>query len=166
MPDTSKLPAKAKASSPVLPTLEELRRQVDHLFEDFTGGDWLPRLGESPLFRSAGLGGRLAVDLVEKDTAFELQAELPGMTAKDVDVSLRNGMVVIKGEKREQKDEKAEGYRIQERRYGAFERSFAVPEGVDTSAIEATFADGVLKVNLPKTADAQKPAQTIAIKTK
>jgi HSP20 family protein len=102
--------------------------------------------------------------MVEKDTAFELTAELPGVVAKDVDVFLKNGSIVIKGEKSAESETKENGQYLKERQYGSFERQFALPAGVDGSAIEATFRDGILKVTLPKTLEAQKPARKIDVK--
>ena len=77
---------------------------------------------------------------------------------------LRNGNIVIKGEKHDEKEEKAADYYLQERRFGAFERSFAKPETVAASKVDATFKNGVLKVTLPKTAAAQKPSKKVEIK--
>jgi HSP20 family protein len=69
-----------------------------------------------------------------------------------------------KGEKQEEKEEKKKEYHLHKRRYGSFERSFGIPEGVDTDRIEATFKKGVLTVNLPKTAEAQKAEKTITVR--
>ena len=73
-------------------------------------------------------------------------------------------MLTIKGEKKEEKEEKQKDYYLSERRYGSFQRSFALPEGVDTDKIEANFAKGVLTVKLPKTAEAQKAEKKITVK--
>lgn len=164
--DKATIPSKA-ASSP-WDVLDDLRREVDRLFNDFGRRDWLRSFRASdmePTFHRYFTWNVPAVDIAEKDTAFEITAELPGLASKDVDVSLKNGNVIIRGEKQEQKEEKAKDYYLKERQYGTFERSFAVPEGVDKSAIEATFNNGILKVSLPKTLDAQKPARKIDVKT-
>jgi HSP20 family protein len=105
-----------------------------------------------------------AVDIVEKDNAYEVTAELPGMDEKNIEVKLDNGGLTIKGEKQEEKEEKRKGYHLQERRFGSFERYFAVPEGVDTDKIEASFKKGLLTVTLPKKPEAQKPAKKIDVK--
>ena len=105
-----------------------------------------------------------AVDIVEKDKLYEITAELPGLDAKSVEVTLRNGNIVLKGEKHEEKEEKSKGYYVKERQYGSFERSFALPDGVDASKVEATFKNGILSVTLPKTAEAQKPEKKVEIK--
>ena len=96
-----------------------------------------------------------AVDVSEKDKEFEIMAELPGLDEKDVEVKLANGNLTIKGEKKEEKEEREKDYYLSERRYGSFVRSFPLPEGVNADKIEASFAKGVLTVKLPKTAEAQ-----------
>jgi HSP20 family protein len=77
-----------------------------------------------------------------------------------------HGFATIKGEKKEEKEEKAKNYYVSERRYGAFQRSFQLPSGVDAEKIEANFQKGVLTVTLPKTLDAQKKEKKIAGKAK
>jgi HSP20 family protein len=106
-----------------------------------------------------------AVDVVESEKAYEVTAELPGMDEKNIEVKLSNGNLTIRGEKQEEKEEKKKDYYLQERHFGSFERSFQVPEGVDANKIEAIFTKGVLKVTLPKKAEAQKPEKKIEIKT-
>lgn len=164
----TKLPVRtgqeAPVPAPAWPFVDDLRREIDRLFEDFSGRSWPRPFRGAAHAMETGFRAALAADLVEKDTAFELTAEVPGITAKDIDVSMKDGNIVIKGEKHAEKEEKSKGYHLQERQYGSFERSFPVPKGVDTSAIEARFADGVLTVTLPKTMEAQKPAKKIEVK--
>ncbi len=169
----TKLPVKTETKGQVAAPqawrpFESLRREVDRLFEDFDRGSWL-----SPFRRSvfdvepfkAAWGAVPAVDIVEKDNAYEVTAELPGLDEKNIEVKLVNGGLTIKGEKQEEKEEKEKGYYLHERHFGSFERSFGVPEGVDTDKIEASFKKGVLKVTLPKKAEAQKPTKKIEVKT-
>jgi HSP20 family protein len=104
------------------------------------------------------------VDVAETDTAYEITAELPGMDEKNIEVNVANGGITIKGEKKEETEEKKKDYYVSERRYGSFERYFTLPEAADADKIAATFKNGVLKVTLPKTAEAQKPAKKIEIK--
>lgn len=149
---------------------ENLRREVDRLFEDFDRDLWLSPFRRSvfdiqPFWgRELKLTAAPAVDIVEKDNAYEVTAELPGMDEKNIEVKLDNDGLTIKGEKQEDKEEKRTGYHLQERRFGSFERYFAVPEGVDTDRIEASFKKGVLTVTLPKKPEAQKPAKKIDVK--
>jgi HSP20 family protein len=86
------------------------------------------------------------------------------MNEKYVEVNVGSGGITIKGEKKEETEEKKKDYYVSERRYGSFERYFTLPEGVDANKIEATFKNGVLKLTLPKTAEAQKPAKKIEVK--
>jgi HSP20 family protein len=149
---------------------ESLRREVYRLFEDFD------RDLRRPLRRSAfdvdpfwrrqlKWGGAPAVDVVETDNAFELTADLPGIDEKDIEVKLAQGGLTIRGEKQEEKEEKKKDYYVHERHFGSFERHFALPEGVDTDKIEASFKNGVLTVKLPKKAEAIQPEKKIEIKT-
>lgn len=92
-----------------------------------------------------------AVDVVEKDDELVLTAEMPGLKKEDVQLEVADGVLTLKGEKRVEKEEKEENYRLWERSYGAFERTFALPRSIATDRIGAEFESGVLKVHLPKT---------------
>jgi HSP20 family protein len=105
-----------------------------------------------------------AVDIADTEKAYEISAELPGLDEKNVELKFSDGMLTIKGEKKEEKEEKKKDYDLSERRYGSFQRSFTVPDGVDADKIDATFKDGVLTVTLPKTPEAQRKEKQIAIK--
>ena len=86
------------------------------------------------------------------------------MDEKNVEVKFADGVLTIKGEKREEKEEKKKDYYLSERNYGSFQRAFQVPDGVDADKIEATFKNGVLIVTMPKSAEAQKSAKKITVK--
>jgi HSP20 family protein len=150
--------------------LETLRHEVDRLFQDFGRDSWRSPFRRSafnvePFWRGAlSFAATPAVDVVENDNAFEITADLPGMDEKNVEVQVVNGNLTIKGEKKEEKEEKKKDYYLQERRFGSFERSFSIPEGVDADKIEANFKKGVLTVTLPKKPEAQKPAKKIDVK--
>ena len=150
---------------------EALRREIDRLFEDFEHDGWRAPFRRAvfdaePFWRrELTWGANPAVDIVEKDRAYEITADLPGFDSKDVQVTLANGGLTIKGEKSEEKEEKKKGYYLQERHAGSFERHFRVPEGVDADKIEANFAKGVLTLTLPKKPEAQKPAKKVEIKS-
>tara|TARA_R110002124_G_scaffold114535_54_gene269781 strand:+ start:4932 stop:5468 length:537 start_codon:yes stop_codon:yes gene_type:complete len=104
-----------------------------------------------------------AVDVVEKTDAYEITAEMPGMDEKDIEVSLVDGGISIHGEKRQDTtDDSADRY-VRERRFGSFERNFALPDGVNADKIEANYANGVLRVKLPKDPNAQSPKRRIAV---
>lgn len=175
---STKLPIKAEASpsthlskSRLASPLLGLRDEIDRFFQDADRGFWgLPRtrplLDIESLFPHRAVADLLpAVDVAENDKQYEISAELPGMDEKDVEIKLSNGMLTIKGEKNEKKEESDKGYYLSERRYGSFQRSFQVPDGVDTDKIEASVKKGVLTVTLPKTPEAQKAEKKIAIKS-
>ncbi len=142
----------------------ELRRQMDRLFDSFAGGFHLPSLG-APFGAPALRGGAVAVrfDVSETDDAIEVTAELPGLDEKDVEVVLENGVLTVKGEKKAESEKKEKDYYVAERSYGAFRRSFRLPETVDEDKIQAAFDKGVLKLVLPKLAEAQRKAKKIPI---
>ncbi len=148
---------------------EGLRREVDRLFEDFTMNPLRlpfrrPAFDIEPFWQAESWIAAPAVDLVEKEKAFELTAELPGLDEKNVEVKVANGVLTIKGEKQEDKEEKNKDFHMRERRFGSFERALRIPETVDADKIEASFKKGVLSVTLPKTVEAQKPVKTIEVK--
>jgi HSP20 family protein len=150
--------------------MEGLRRDFNRLFEDF-GDLWRSPMRQALLApdslwsRDLTWAATPAVDVADKDKAYEITAELPGLDEKNVEVKVANGMLTIKGEKKEEKEEKKKDYYLSERRYGSFERRFQIPEGVESDKIEATFKKGVLTVTLPKSAAAQAAEKKIAIKS-
>jgi HSP20 family protein len=105
-----------------------------------------------------------AIGLVERDHAFEMTAELPGLEDKNIEVNVANGVLTVKGQKEDERVEKKEDFHLRERRFGSFARSVRVPDTVDEDKIEASFKNGVLKVTLPKKPEAQKPVKKIEVK--
>lgn len=95
------------------------------------------------------------VDVSETDDHVIVRAEVPGMDKKDINITMSEGILTIQGEKKHEKEEEKENYRVVERRYGSFSRSLRVPRGVDADKIEASYKDGVLKVAIPKS-DSEK----------
>jgi HSP20 family protein len=123
--------------------ITDLRQELDRLFDrvfesrsdEFPAtGDWAPRL-----------------DLSETMEALVLKMEVPGMDAKDVQVSLQESLLTVKGERKQEKEETGEHYHQVERSHGAFTRSVRLPIGVDGSKVNATFKNGLLVVTMPKT---------------
>ena len=149
--------------------LTGFRREIERLFDDFGWGPARWPTGRSffdiePFWRGELAFGKVpAVDIAEKESEYEIMAELPGLDEKNVEVKFADGMLTIKGEKQEEKEEKKKDYYVSERRFGSFQRSFQVPEGVDPDKITASVKNGVLTVILPKSAEAQKREKTIAI---
>ena len=105
-----------------------------------------------------------AVDITEDDAGYKMTAELPGMNEKEIEVALSEGMLTLKGEKRQEKEQKDKNFYLSERSYGSFQRSFALPDGVDRDNIAADFAKGVLTITLPKTAKAKEAEKKIEVR--
>jgi HSP20 family protein len=99
-----------------------------------------------------------AVDVYEDEHKVTLKIEVPGIDEKDIDVHVENNTLTVQGERKIEKEEKEENYRRVERQYGAFTRTFTVPQTVDTENVSANYDKGVLKISLPKKAEA-KPKQ-------
>jgi HSP20 family protein len=102
-------------------------------------GDWAPR-----------------VDIAETDNAFEIKAELPEVNKEDVKVTVYNGVLTIRGERKQEKEEQGKKFHRIERNYGSFTRNFTLPDNVDETDIRAAFKDGILNLQIPKT-EAAKP---------
>ncbi len=103
-----------------------------------------------------------AVDIKESDEALTLSAELPGLAKADVQLSIENNVLTLSGERKFEKDVKKESYHRVERAYGAFSRSFTLPNNVKTEAVEANFDNGILNVMIPKVEEAK--ARSIKIR--
>jgi HSP20 family protein len=135
-----------------------LQQEVDKLFNDFTSD--LPVIG-----RWNGNGSlAVKVDVAETEKTLEVTAELPGVSEKDIDVSLAGDVLTIKAEKKSDKEEKTKDYHLVERSYGTFERSMRLPFKADPAKIEAKFDKGVLKLVVQKPAEAQTKTQKIEVK--
>jgi HSP20 family protein len=144
-----------------------LRNEIDRLFDDFGAGFWRfsfpermrtlwPSTVEWPVCP--------AIDLKESEGEFRITAELPGMELGDVEVKVTDNSITIRGEKSEAHKEEKEDYLLSERRYGEFQRSLPLPTGVDHDKIAASFANGVLTVTLPKTAEAKEKERKVEVK--
>jgi HSP20 family protein len=143
--------------------------KIDQLFDEFRSGSWRSPLAlrfpnVEPFWRGEIWGKAPAVDVAETEKGYEITAELPGMNESNIDVKVADGVLTLKGEKKEEKEEKNKDYYVSERRYGSFQRSFTVPSGVDVEKIDAQFKNGILTVNMPKSAQVQKNEKKIEIK--
>ena len=135
-----------------------LRRDMDAVFENFFRG-----------FSMEHFEGRLGtftpkVDVLESDKEITVSAELPGMDEKEIEVSLTREALTIRGEKKVEKEDKGRDYYRMERSYGSFSRTVPLPEEIDQDKVAAEFKKGVLKVTLPKTAQAVKESKKITVK--
>lgn len=144
-----------------------LRDQIDRLMEEFDRGLFPSRWMEMTPFSklTSDIRGLVpAVDMIDEEKAYRVTVELPGLTEKDIEVTKDGDLLTIKGEKKEEHEEKEKGYFLSERHYGLVERSLRLPEGIDDAKIDAKFANGVLTVILPKTPEAVSKPKKIAIK--
>ena len=135
------------------------RSPFDNLFDAFFGEDSrLPVLAGNASFTPR-------IDVKEDDVSYEISAELPGLEEKDIEISVADGSLVLRGEKSDATEEKEGKYFRQERTYGRFERAFHLPDGVEAEQIEAKFKNGVLAIILPKKEEAKKVVRQVEVKT-
>jgi HSP20 family protein len=121
-------------------------------------------LDEFPFGRTFAEKWSPLVDISETKDNFVVKAELPGLEAKDVNVSISGDMLTVKGEKKTEEEEKDEHYHRIERYSGSFQRAFQLPSGVKADKVKATFDKGILKVTLPKVEEAKKKKIEVEIK--
>ena len=168
---TKDVPAKTEEIAPKAPRrFEGIRREIGSLYEDFFGGRSPSRRSLLSIARSrrakVALGAIPVVDVTETDKAYQITSELPvGMGEKNVEVKFAEGVLTIKGEKQEEREEKKKGYSMRESSFGSFERTFQVPGDVDTDKIKASFKKSMLAVTLPKSAEARRAEKRITVKT-
>jgi len=136
--------------------LLSLHREVNRLFDDVFRGLATPAFGS---FQS-GLSWP-HVELRETENEIGVTAELPGLDEKDIEITIEEGALTLSGEKRSEHDDKDRHY--SERSYGRFERRIGLPQGIDRDKVSATFKNGVLTVNLPKTEAANENIRRIPI---
>jgi HSP20 family protein len=137
--------------------LSHLRNQINRVFDDFWGESWLAPRQEM----AAGFWPQ--IDVTETDKEIKVSAEIPGVEPKDIDVSVEDGMLTIKGEKKYEREEKEKGQYRMERSYGSFERAIELPAEVDESKAKAEFKKGVLRLTLPKPPGAPSRRKKIAV---
>ena len=130
----------------------DMDRFFNHLNTDFFDFRTIPEQNHFP-----------KVDVTETKNEFSISAELPGMDDKDIDVTLGDGTLTLKGEKKVEKEDKQGEFYSRERSYGSFQRTFKVPETIDQNKINASFNKGILTVKLPKTLESRKEVKKIPI---
>ena len=161
--EQSSLPAMFGGRDPFL----RLREDVDRVFDGFFRG-WPAMRGFDPGTPAGLAGGDLTpvIDVSETDKSYEISVELPGLDEKDVEVSLRDDVLTISGEKRSEREEKKKGYYLSERSYGSFQRAFRLPDDVRADKIEAEMHKGVMSISLPRSVSAKPKQRRIAISAK
>jgi HSP20 family protein len=137
--------------------LSSLQTEINRVFDDFFGS-------ESSFLPASCKGDKLAapiVDIVENDKSFKVEAELPGIHQDDIEVTVNEHYLTIKGEKKESKEDTDENYVRRERHYGSYQRTISLPETANTDKAKATFKKGVLWVEVPKKEEAIKPTKKL-----
>ncbi|MBW6484887.1 MAG: Hsp20/alpha crystallin family protein [Syntrophobacterales bacterium] len=152
----SESPLQAETEHP----FHALQREMGRVFDDFSRSFDLTPFGSER--------GRdvfyPSVDVTEGDKEVTVKAELPGMEEKDIDVSLTDNSLTIRGEKREEREDKGKDYWHKETSYGSFSRVIPLPEGIDTEKVDARFKNGVLTVTMPKLETTITKSRKISIK--
>ncbi|MBP8625474.1 MAG: Hsp20/alpha crystallin family protein [Syntrophorhabdaceae bacterium] len=138
-----------------LKEMERIRKEMDNIWDTFfdrTPGkgygvsEWLPSL-----------------DVSETKNNYIVNAEIPGIDPKEVEISLNDNILTIKGEKKQEKEEENENYHVIERSYGGFTRSLRLPGQIQGDKVKATYKNGILKITLPKTEEAKKKEIKVAV---
>jgi HSP20 family protein len=119
------------------------------MFDKFLDDFHFPKSGQNDFYEPS-------IDVSETDSHVIVRAEVAGMDKNDLNVTMSDGLLTIRGEKKQEKEEEKENYRFVERRYGSFSRTLRIPDNVEADKIEASYIDGVLKVSIPKN-EAEKP---------
>jgi len=132
--------------------LTALQTEVNRLFSRVGGGDVAERQSWTP-----------SIDVVEKDDAIALKAELAGMDPKDISIEVQDNVLTVSGERRFEEEVKEDKYYRIERRYGSFSRSLSLPQTVDETRIEAKYENGVLEITVPKAEIAKPKKISVAI---
>jgi HSP20 family protein len=162
----AKIPAPVATRDP----FRSFRAEMDRLFDRFAAGihlpSWRGMFDVEPASRieSSFSFTAPAVDVTEDNKAYKISAEMPGLDEKNIEISISGDMLTLKGEKRQEKEEKDKNRYLSERAYGSFQRCFALPDSIDRDKIGAELTKGVLMITLPKKAEAQKPEQKIEVK--
>jgi HSP20 family protein len=125
--------------------MARLEREMEDLFGRLPAWPW----GEQER------GWAPAVDMIDRKDEIVLRADLPGLEEKDIEVTVQDNVLTIRGERKEETEEKKEDYYYSERSYGAFARALTLPAGVEADKVKATFKQGVLEVHLPKAKEAK-----------
>lgn len=165
-PWTSKrLPIRREEEHPVYSLQREMNRFFDEFFRG-SGNVW-ERFGEfPPLYGEQQSITEITphIDMSETDKELVVKVDLPGMTDKDVDISINRDLLTITGEKKQEKEQNEKGWYRMERQYGSFSRSIPLPYEIEADKAEALYKNGVLTVKLPKSAVQQRAVKNITVK--
>lgn len=151
------IPWQKKEENPLV----SFRHNIDRLFDDFVEDFGSMKLSPWPFAKGSFLP---SIDVSEDEKSIQVNAELPGMTEKDIEVTLHDNVLTLKGEKKHEEEKKDQNYHCIERRYGSFHRSFPLPQEVEIEKIDASFKNGILSIAIPKKEGEKEKGKKIEIK--
>lgn len=157
------LPVRREEEHPVY----SLQREMNKVFDDFFGARSWEGFGEFPALATEHFMGDVTprIDMSETDKELLLKVELPGMSEKDVEISINRDLLTISGEKKQENEHTEKGWYRMERQYGSFSRSIPLPYEVESDKVEAVYKNGVISIKLPKSAVQQKATKSIPVKS-
>lgn len=136
-------------------------QEIEDVFDRYTKALDLPRTRGQEVLATGDWAPR--VDIAETDKEFVIKAEIPEVKKEDVKVNVDNGTLTIRGERKQEKEEKGKRFHRVERHYGSFTRSFSLPDNVDESNIKASFKDGMLNITIQKTEEMKPKAIEVKV---
>ncbi len=140
--------------------LDEMKREMDKLFEEF----FAPVAGTRSGYIKPGAGViKPAIEMFDRDNDIVIRAELPGVNKEDVDISITNDALAIKGEYKKSEEIKEDNYYLREKSYGSFSRTIALPPEVDADKVSATMKNGVLEIVFAKKEEAKTKERKITV---
>lgn len=142
--------------------MRRFSEEMDHLFEDFGGRGWLTPMLDKAQLPQAPWSPQ--VEIFERDNELVLRADLPGLTKDDVNVEIAHDGITIEGERKNEHEEKREGYFRSERSYGRFYRRIPMPEGAKAEDASASFSNGVLEISIPAAKPEERKARRLEIR--
>lgn len=165
LPNLVPFQRKSQVSSsghPILRGWEDMHQEMDRIFDNFFNDAF----GRAPLGTAMASMSPLALqlDISETDKAYVVTAELPGLEEKDVDITLTDGILTLKGEKQQEEEKEGKTFHRIERRYGSFKRTLQLPGDADENAINATMRNGVLQIEIGKSEKAEPASRKIEIR--
>ena len=143
---------------------QSFRTEIDRLFDSFLGGGGFPSLTSFRQGFPAAQGLTPTLDVKENEKEIVVKADLPGLDEKDINLTIHNGVLSLRGEKKSEHTDERDNYHMMERSYGSFQRSIRLPDTIDEDKVEARFDKGVLTVTLPKRPEMVSAQKKIEIK--
>jgi HSP20 family protein len=148
--------------------IQALHDEIDQIFNDFFRRFGLAPLSRFPMSRPLTEGAhwlKPSLDISATDKEYTLQVELPGINAKDVEVEVSGDTLKIRGEKKQEKEDKGRDYYAIERSYGSFQRVLALPADAKVDGIDAKFKNGVMTITIPRDESASQSVKKIEVKS-